>query len=370
VKSLVQFLLAAALLLMSAGSFAQSPFYVLTNDNSGTNTATVFNLNPNDGSLSEVLTLETGGEALGGGYFAGVTQIITPHAACIFVSEGGNGADIAAFSQATHYAKIGNYADVRLGGGTNMPMITNAQGNLLYAAYETTSNIGVWTINSDCSLTLANIVGSGAFLGSMAITHNGKTLLVSYEIVEKIGSFAISGTDLTNNGTIKAPAQISGIAVTNDDKVVIMGTAYSSKHPSDLVTANLPGFTNLTVWPVGPGYSAGSIALSPEGSAGKGCLYIGNTGGGDANQSGVTGAVFTESPLGFSYVNNVVSPQADSLGTIALITNTGNGGGVYAAETAGYVGVYAANSTCAVKLVKETLDPNASQLISLTSWVK
>lgn len=370
-KSTIQFLLlAAAVLFLSVVSLAQSPYYVVTNDEGTANTATVFNLNPNNGALTEITTLQTGGESLGGGYYASETQLITPNASCIFVADGGNGADIAAFSKATHYAKVGNYSSSSLGGGTDMPMIMNAQATLLYAAYESTSNIGVWTINPDCSLTLANVVASSDFLGSMAITHDGTTLLVTYEIVKKVGSFAISGSNLTNNGSVKAPADVSGIAVTNDDQVVIMGTAYNANHPSNLVTANLPGFTNLQTWPVGPGYSAGSIALSPEASAGSGCLYIGNSGGGDANQSGVTGVMFTESPLSFTYVNNVVSSLADSLGTVETITNTGNGGGVYAAETAGYIGVYAASSNCAVKLVKETADPNSTFLLSLTSWVK
>jgi hypothetical protein len=371
VKSKTQLLfLAAVLMLASTASFAQSPYYVLTNDDNLANSATVFNLDPTNGSLTEVLTLQTGGEALGGGYYGSETQIITPNADCIFVSEGGGTPDIAAFSKATHYSRVGNYSSPKLGGGTNMPMIANAQGTLLYAAYETTSNIGVWTIDADCSLSLANIVGSSDFLGSMAITHDGKTLVAGYVIVKKIGSFSISGSNLTNNGAVKALAQPSAIAITNDDQVVIIGTAYNTAHPSQLITANLPGLTNQKLWTVGPGYSAGSIALSPNGSAGNGCLYIGNTGGGDANQSGVTGAVFTESPLNFTYVNNVLSPQADSLGTVATITNTGNGGGVYAAESAGYIGVYAANSDCAVKLVKETLDPNTTMFLSLTSWVQ
>lgn len=370
-KSTIQVLLLAGILLfVAAASLAQSPYYVLTNDENTANSATVFNLNPKNGSLTEVMTLETGGESLGGGYYAAETQVITPGAACIFVADGGNGADIAAFSKATHYSKVGNYSNLSLGGGTDMPMITNSQGTILYAAYENTSTIGVWTVNSDCSLSLANVVSSSPFLGSMAITHDGKTLLVTYEIVKKVGSFAISGSNLTNNGTVKVPADVSGIAVTNDDQVVIVGTAYSKAHPSDLITASLPGFTNQKVWTVGRGYSAGSIALSANASAGNGCLYIGNSGGGDANQSGVTGVLFTESPLNLAYVNNVVSSLADSLGTIETITDTGNGGGVYAAETAGYIGVYAADSSCAVKLVKETADPNSTFLLSLTSWVQ
>lgn len=367
-KPAIQLLLAAALL-TSAASFAQSPYYVITNDENTANSATVFNLNPKNGDLTEVTTLNTGGESLGGGYYAAETQVITPNASCIFVADGG-GPDIAAFSKATHYSKVGNYSDSRLGGGTDMPMITNRQGTILYSAYELTSNIAVWTINADCSLTLANVYSTTPFLGSLAITHDGATLLATYEIVKKVGSFTISGTTLTDNGSIKAPADVSGIVVTNDDKVVIMGTAYSTSHPSNLVTAGLPGLTNLTLWTVGPGYSAGSIALSPDATAGSGCLYIGNTGGGQVNQSGVTGVMFTESPLGFTYVNDVVSSLAASLGTVELITNRGNGGGVYAAETAGYIGVYAANSSCAVKLVKETPDPNSTFLLSLSSWVQ
>jgi 6-phosphogluconolactonase (cycloisomerase 2 family) len=238
-KSKTQLLfLAAVLLLASVASFAQSPYYVLTNDDNLANSATVFNLDPTNGNLTEVLTLQTGGEALGGGYYGSETQIITPDAACIFVSEGGGTPDIAAFSKATHYSKVGNYSNSKLGGGTNMPMIANAQGTLLYAAYETTSNIGVWTIEPDCSLSLANVVGSSDFLGSMAITHDGKTLVAGYVIVKKIGSFSISGSNLTNNGAVKALAQPSAIAITNDDQVVIIGTAYNKAHPSQLITAS------------------------------------------------------------------------------------------------------------------------------------
>lgn len=364
------FLLSITVLFANALSFAQSPYYVLTNDEGATNSGTVFNLNPNDGSLTEVLTFETGGASYGGGYYAAETQLITPDAACMFIADGANPADIAAFSKATHYAKVGNYSNSQLGGGTDMPMIANSQGTLLYAAYETTSNIGVWAINSDCSLSLANVYPTAPFLGSMAITHDGEYLLATYQIVKRVGSFTISGSTLTNNGTKSAPADVSGLAVTNDDQIVIMGTAYSNSHPSDLVTATLPGFTNMQVWKVGPGYSAGSIALSADGSTGNGCLYIGNTGSGNANQSGVTGVKFTENPLGFTYVNIALSPLADYVGTVQTIASTGNGRGVYAAETAGYIGVYAANSDCRVKLVKETADPNSTFLLSLTATVQ
>jgi len=374
-KSAMQLFVLALLTLCSGEvSFAQSPYFmnpyfVLTNDEGTSNTGTVFNLNP-DGSLTPVLFLDTGGESLGGGYYGGVTQVISPNASCIFIADGG-GADIAAFSRATYYSKVGNYSNSVLGGGTDMPMVMNSAGTMLYAAYELTSNIGVWTIDSDCSLTLANVYKSLPFVGSLVITHDQNTLLVSYEIVRRVGSYTISGSTLTFNGAVSTgTSDVSQIAVTNDDQVVVMGTAYSTKHPANIITANLPGFTNMQTWTLGPGWSAGSIALSPDASAGNGCLYVGNTGGGSAKQSGVTGVLFTESPLALTYVNRVVSSLADSLGNIATITTAGNGRGVYAAESAGEIGVYAADSTCSVSLVKETADPNSTFLLSLTSFVR
>jgi hypothetical protein len=360
----------ALVLGFSTFTFAQSPYYVVTNDDSSANTASVFNLNTTNGTLSLVKTLETSGEALQGGYYAAESQVISPNAACIFVADGGGGADIAAFSRSTGYAKVGNYTNAALMGGTNMPMIENTQGTLLYAAYESSFNIGVWTINPDCSLTIANVYSAPDFLGSMAITHDGGTLLVTYEIIEKVGSWAISGSTLTNNGTVKAIANVSSIAVTNDDKIVIMGTAYNKAHPSQIVTASLPGFTNQTSWTVGPGYSAGSIALTGPASAGNGCLYIGNTGDGSSGTAGITGATFTENPLNLTYVSNVISSLPTYIGTINTITNQGNGTGIYAAESAGYIGVYSAASDCSVKLVKESLDPNSTFLISLSGWTK
>jgi hypothetical protein len=361
---------AAILLLVSTAAFAQSPYYVLTNDQNTANTATLFNLNPTNGSLTEVTTLQTGGASYSGGFYAAETQVITSDANCIFVADGASPTDIAAFSKATNYSKVGNYSSSSLSGGDNMPMIANSQGTLLYAAYAASFNLAVWNILPDCSLSLANIYGTAPFLGSMTLTHDGKSLLATYEIVKEVGSFTISGSDLIDNGTKKAPLEVTGIVVTNDDSLVIMGTAYSKRHPSNLVTATLPHFGNMQVWKVGPGYSAGSLALSPDGAAGNGCLYIGNSGSGNANQSGVTGVQFTENPLALNYVNIAVSPQADSVGTVETITNTGNGGGVYAAESAGYIGVYAARSNCAVELVKETADPNSTSLFSVTSWVK
>jgi len=303
-----------------------------------------------------------------GGYYAGVTQVISPSAACIFVADG-DSSDIAAFSKATQYAKVGNYSNASFKAASNMAMILNSAGTILYAAYEESSTLAVWKVNSDCSLTLGSAYKTTYLLGSLAITHDGTTLLGTYSLRKKVESWAISGATLTSNGTVPTPENVSGIAVTNDDKVVILGTGYNEHNfVSAVITASLPGFTNQQAWKVGPGYAAASIALSASGAAGNGCLYVGNTGDGSAGTAGVTGAMFTENPLAVTYVNNVASTLATSIGNVATISSTGNGDGVYAAETVGNIAVVSANSSCSVTLVKENADPNSAFLLSLTSW--
>jgi hypothetical protein len=220
-------------LAFAAAGFAQSGHYVLTNDNNNntlTNTATLFKLDPTDGSLAQVKVLDTG-ENSAGGYLAGTTLAITQHGACVFVSDGnGSSSDVAAFSQATGYNKVGNYSNSALQADANsMVMAANSAGTILYVAYDGSSNLAVWTINSDCSLTLANTYSTLGFLDSMTITHDGSTLLATFALQQMADSWVISGTALTDNGAVAILAAASGIVVTNDDQVVIMGTGYTTK---------------------------------------------------------------------------------------------------------------------------------------------
>jgi hypothetical protein len=80
--------------------------------------------------------------------------------------------------------------------------------------------------------------------------------------------------------------------------------------------------------------------------------------------------MFTENPLNLTYVNNVTSTLATYVGSINTITNNGDGAAIYAAESAGYIGVYSAKSDCSVKLVKESPDVNSTFLLSLSAWTK
>jgi hypothetical protein len=69
-------------------------------------------------------------------------------------------------------------------------------------------------------------------------------------------------------------------------------------------------------------------------------------------------------------VNNVTSTLPTYVGSINIITNQGDGAAIYAAESAGYIGVYSVKTDCSVKLVKESPDPNSAFLLSLSAWIK
>ena len=64
-------------------------YYLVTNDhNTHANSATVFELNPQTGALTQGKVLETGGVASGETNYGAVQQSISQSANCIFVADG------------------------------------------------------------------------------------------------------------------------------------------------------------------------------------------------------------------------------------------------------------------------------------------
>jgi hypothetical protein len=103
--------LAALALGLSTASFAgaQKLYGITNDDNPDGNTASVYQV-VTPGSIHQIKTLTTGGTGIGGGYFAAPRNALEQTAACVFVADVGS-SDIAAFSKATHFAKVGNYSN-------------------------------------------------------------------------------------------------------------------------------------------------------------------------------------------------------------------------------------------------------------------
>jgi hypothetical protein len=196
--------------------------YVVTNDDiyRAPNAASVFKLS--GAVLKRSKSLATGGWGLGGGYFATALQAMAAVGTnmCVFVADPGSD-DIAAFNSTT---KVGNYSDPTGSGAWNGTSLA-AHGTALYAAYSASVNIGVWTINPDCSLTLANsAMNTPTFypVNDIAVSPDGKTLVASYA-QQKVDSFAISGANLTEKGPYNTFGYTAGIDITKDSKYAIIG---------------------------------------------------------------------------------------------------------------------------------------------------
>lgn len=206
------------------------PHYVITTNDvyRAPNSAGVFQLSGS--SLVSAPALQTKGWGIGGAYFATHAQTVVTMGStvCVFVADQGSD-DIAAFNAGgfSNPIKVGNYTD-RSGSGAYLGTSLAARGATLFAGYTASVNIGVWTIHSDCSLTLASAARNTptpAPVEGLAVTPDGRTLVATYaQTTPGVGSFAISGSStLTPKGPYNATAGTAGIDITKDSRYAIVG---------------------------------------------------------------------------------------------------------------------------------------------------
>ncbi len=198
------------LILSSTFTFAQSGYYVVTNnDPSGApNSATIFQLK-NKG-LDIFKTLDTGANGGGGGDFD-LPRIIlnkTGSSECLFVGDAG-ASDVAAF-RLPGLAKVGNYKDPDGNSdGFGYSLGLAARGNFLFAAYGVSANIGVFEISSNCSLSLVGTYNAATSPAGLRVTPDGNTLVVGYGYgTNLVDTFSVSSKGaLTENGLILQSAE-------------------------------------------------------------------------------------------------------------------------------------------------------------------
>lgn len=342
-----QFSLAAVvaiiLVLSSTSVLAQGGHYVVTNnDTSGAaNSATIFKLE--NQSLNILKTLTTGGNGGGGGDFA-LTRIVVAESGgtkCLFVGDAGT-SDIAAFAL-PGLAKIGNYTDPK--GNSNAFFASlglAARGDLLFAAYGVSVNIGVFEIGAGCKLSLLGTYNSAEAVAGMKVTPDGKTLVVGYG--DSVDSFSISAKGvLTENGPYSGVNAPAGVDITSDSKYAVFGDATGGTTQIEIYPINAGGTLGTETsfggdGSLGAGQDSSAVWLSPN----EKFLYVSNN-----LSKQVTSLAFSESPLGLSYVG--ISTLNDggsiiSIGGLTTASPTGNGGGIYVAEFSSLVGLLQINS--------------------------
>jgi 6-phosphogluconolactonase (cycloisomerase 2 family) len=329
--------------------------YVYTaDDENGPGTATKFELTST--TLTKLRTLDTGGKGASSKNATFLAEnreaIVTRGSAiCIFISDAGS-SDVASFNKAV---KVGNYSNSALvGSDLGIALAATPNGEVLYAGYTNSLNIGVWQINADCSLTLANVVNTDAAkVDGMAVTPNGETLVVTYpdgavchgRVQCRLDAFAISGATLTETGPYEGSLDVAGLDITKDSKYAIAGVA------------NLDT-TIVEIYPIGSdsvlgagteftisegGVNSNNVRLSPN----ERFLYVSNN-----ISLQVTTLRFTEDPLKltFACIATLHNPNNAYFNTAGLATSAPSGAGnnLYVAETgdsASAVGLAAIDST-------------------------
>jgi hypothetical protein len=157
---------AASLVWLVASAVASSEYVIVNGGNVISNSAVLYKLNTKTGKLAKAGVLHTDGQAAQYDlYFFQVQQAVAPEASCIFALDTGS-SDIAAFSKSSGYERVGRYFKAELIAGNNGgSLILVPNGKFLYANYGETGNIGLWSVNSDCTLTFVAAYGADSVTG-------------------------------------------------------------------------------------------------------------------------------------------------------------------------------------------------------------
>jgi hypothetical protein len=317
---------------------AASTYVIVNNDNPAGNSVSVYILD-SGGILSPYKVIATGGAGGGSGDFAWTGQAVTQNASCGFVADTGSN-DIAAFSEATGFARVGNYSNAALtfaAFGSGIAVAPN--GKFLYGAYSGSGNIGAWAINKNCSLTFlaayAPSMGTDIDL-FLRVTPNDKYLLVAGEYLGRAESYSINQTTgaLTDLGFLDFASTTnscngfecfpSGIDITADSKFAVFANAVPT--PSALsVSIGTSGLSNAQVWPLAYDLAWAEVPfLSAAAYKGNGNLYF-SMSGQSQTLPGVITTTFEESGGQITikpYANTPI--QNTELGLIAGIASSGD----------------------------------------------
>lgn len=369
---------AIILFLASVTSSAQSR-YVVTNDDIGfplPNGVSFYSQGAN-GVLTPRGQVNTRSWGIGGGYF-GANRVVAANDGtqpCVYISQALSGsiAGVAVNTLSLGGVASGSFTDT--GQSNGIGLVT--AGGYLYASFTDSNTIGTFSIQGGCSLTFINDTTVSGLKGGIvnAMATHGTIMIVTYTD-GSIESFSVSNGSPVSNGD----AQIStatvktndatfpnDIQITADGHYAVFGDTSTAVilEVSDISSGKL---TPTKVYGTKNGISSSNILLSPDQTV----LYVVDTQG-DA----VTAFAFDKNSGRMKYgcTSPPIRGQSSSWSYLvhaALVSDTGNGGGVYIAEFGSISGVAlihfsVANGTCALQedAASPFLDPNSAGLLSI-----
>jgi len=232
-------------------------------------TATFYAVNP-DGTLGAPASVETGGNGIGGGFFAAARVIAVPNGAdaCVYVSNAWDG-DIAGIDAMTHTLTGTFYGSPTDSGNTNgIGLAANAQ--YLYATFTASTTIGTFSVQAGCTLSFVGDVFAaglnGGVVDGMAI--HGNLMVITYGD-GSIESFDISAGVPVSNGDQQYSTGSSddhlpnGVTITHDGHYAIFGDASTTTavEVSDISSGKL---APTIAYELGTAWNSGNVRLSPN----------------------------------------------------------------------------------------------------------
>jgi 6-phosphogluconolactonase (cycloisomerase 2 family) len=324
--------------------------------------------------------VQTGTYGIGGGYF-GMNRLAVLNAGnqqCVYASEArdGNIVGVAVSNLTVASSTQGSAGDT--GKANGIGLATNP--NYLYASFSDANNIGTFAVQSGCGLLFiadTSVSGSaGGVINGMAV--HGNMLIATYTD-GSIESFNISGgTPISNgdkqNSTATVASQgatyANSIDITRNGHYAIFGDTSTALgvEVSDISSGRL---SKTHFYQSTASIGASNVILSPDESL----LYVVNT------QGATISALFFDKNRG-KVSTGCTSPRLAGLsqnwsylGTAALMSQSGNGGGVYVAEFGAVSGI----ATVTIKVTghkcslqemsgSPTTDPNTTGLLSINTF--
>lgn len=310
----------------ASAAFAQYPTYVVTNnDEQVGNTGTVF-VPDRGGELSILKTLDAVNDGLDGGYFDIPRVAVESNAGCVFLSDAGT-SDIAAFSRASGFNKVGNFSNPSLNGDwAGIGMVVSPDGKFLYSTYSYSNNIQAWAIGTGdnaCKLTaLGDPVARGGY-GPIGITSDGKVLIAPETNLQDnptVQAFTSTNGVLTplgnpinlaNESACDVGCDGAGVDSTNvvGGKALVVIANSTSSGPYFITlgideTSGLSFLGNTPIYNVGALADVETLVFSKNAREGNGYLYVGMAGFDSFGLSGDCGFAV------LSVTNGTINPTA------------------------------------------------------------
>jgi 6-phosphogluconolactonase (cycloisomerase 2 family) len=331
-----------------------------------------------------VLTLkqqvQTGGFGNVAGFFGAnrISVLDNGNQQCVYASQGSTG-EITGINIGT--LTVGGSAagsPTDDGSSNGIGMASNSQ--YLYASFTGSNTIGTFQVLTGCSLVFVNDISVGGLADGMinGMAIHGNIMITTYTD-GSIESFNISaGTPVSNGDEQYSTATLSSqdatypnsIDITSDGHYAIFGDTSTAEvvEVSDISSGLL---TSTVVHTSKASISSSNVLLSPD----ETLLYVINTQGDAVSAMFFNKATGTLSGGCISSRIRGLSANWSYLAGLALVSQTGDGGGVYVAEfgSPSSIAMVKFNATSGKCTLQEAgmspfADPNSQGLLSIGTF--